>query len=158
MTFVKGQVSSFKGKHHTQKAIEQNRLAHIGKRLSPEAKNWLRKIVLSRPDFRYYWQGRTGDKSANWKGGLPNRVMSNERNNSAYKEWVRLVKKRDKNICKLKDKSCSGYNIVHHIKSWKCYPELRYKINNGITLCQAHHPKKRAEEKQLEDVFQNLIE
>ena len=28
---------------------------------------------------------------------------------------------------------------------------------NGITLCQAHHPRKRAEEKRLVPVLQRLV-
>ncbi len=47
--------------------------------------------------------------------------------------------------------------IVHHILGFTAYPELRYEINNGITLCQAHHPLKRAEEKRLAPVFQELV-
>ena len=43
------------------------------------------------------------------------------------------------------------------VLSWLKYLELRYNINNGITLCQAHHPKKRAEEKRLIPFFQELV-
>ncbi len=84
-------------------------------------------------------------------------LLRNERNDPVYKQWVKKVKRRDNNICRLKSKNCSGYNIVHHIKGWSLYPKLRYIIKNGITLCQAHHPRKRAEEKQLIPLFQGLV-
>jgi len=84
-------------------------------------------------------------------------IKRNERNDSGYLQWVKEVKKRDKNICRIKDENCSGYNIAHHIRSWSEYLKLRYKINNGITLCQAHHPRKRAEEKRLIPVFEELV-
>ena len=84
-------------------------------------------------------------------------LIKNLRNDPEYKQWVKGVKKRDTNICKLKAENCSGYNIVHHIKNWSDFPELRYNINNGITLCQAHHPRKRAEEKRLIPFFSGLV-
>ena len=84
-------------------------------------------------------------------------VQRNLRNDPEYLQWVKMVKKRDHNICKLKAKTCKGYNIVHHIKSWKNYPEIRYLINNGITLCQAHHPRTRAKEKYLEPILTALV-
>ena len=68
------------------------------------------------------------------------------RNDRSYIKWMREVKKRDNNICQLRDENCSGYNIVHHIKNWRNHPELRYDINNGITLCQFHHPTKWVDE------------
>ena len=85
------------------------------------------------------------------------KVMNNLRNDGEYKQWVKKVKKRNNNICQLKDENCSGYCIVHHILSWQDYPELRYNINNGITLCQAHHPRKRVDEKRLIPVFEKLV-
>ena len=36
-------------------------------------------------------------------------------------------------------------------------PKLRYEINNGITLYHAHHLRKRAEEKRLAPIFQELV-
>lgn len=80
-----------------------------------------------------------------------------ERNDSLYVWWVSQIKKRDKNICKLKDGNCSGYNIVHHILSWSTYPDLRYKIDNGITLCRFHHPKKRKNEIKLIPILMELV-
>jgi len=74
-----------------------------------------------------------------------------------FQNWVKQVKKRDKNQCRINNEDCFGYNIVHHILPWRDYPELRYKINNGITLCQAHHPRKRVEEKQLIPLFKRLV-
>ena len=81
-----------------------------------------------------------------------------ERNDSAYFWWHKQCKKRDKNNCKINNRDCSGYCIVHHILPWRDYPELRYNINNGITLCQFHHPRKRAEEQRLIPYFQSLVE
>lgn len=81
-----------------------------------------------------------------------------ERNDLTYLCWSRDVKRRDKNMCKINDKNCKGRLEVHHILSWKDYPELRYKINNGITLCQFHHPRKRIDEQKLIPYFQSMVE
>ena len=96
-----------------------------------------------------------GKYSARWRGGL--RKVNNERNDSLYQFWVQEVKKRDGDKCALKDEYCSGYNIVHHILTWSEYPKLRYKINNGITLCQHHHPRKRDDVIRLVPFFRKLV-
>src|SRR3990167_8270061 len=92
-----------------------------------------------------------GKNHPRWKGR--NRKKENKRNDSFYKYWVNKVKKRDNNICKLKNEDCDGYKVVHHIFAWRNYPLLRYRINNGITLCQFHHPKKRVDEIKLIPTF-----
>jgi len=74
-----------------------------------------------------------------------------------YKYWMLKVKKRDNWRCKINNKDCKGRLEAHHILSWQDFPELRYNINNGISLCQAHHPRVRAEEKRLISIFQGLV-
>ena len=96
-----------------------------------------------------------GKNHLRWVNG--NYKKQYKRNDSAYQNWVKQVKKRDNNTCIINNKDCSGYCIVHHILPMRDYPELTYKINNGITLCQAHHPRKRAEEKRLIPFFQGLV-
>lgn len=80
-----------------------------------------------------------------------------DRRSYAYTYWRRKVLSRDGFKCKIADENCSGRLEVHHILGWNDNPELRYKINNGITLCHAHHPYKRAEEKRLESYFMELV-
>lgn len=75
----------------------------------------------------------------------------------AVKHWRLAVYKRDNYCCKLKNEDCSKNIEAHHILPWRDFPELRYDINNGITLCTFHHPKKYAEEKRLSAYFISLI-
>ncbi len=50
--------------------------------------------------------------------------------------WSNLVKHRDQ-----KCTNCGNAHELHahHIKSFKEFPELRYDVNNGITLCSLCH-------------------
>lgn len=77
--------------------------------------------------------------------------------NPLYREWSVLVKTRDKWKCQMADENCSRNLEAHHILNWREYPDKRYEINNGITLCHVHHPRKRAEEKRLAPEFQKLV-
>ena len=67
-----------------------------------------------------------------------------------YKNFVKFFLIRDNNICiqcgtkrkRVKDGKEKNCNLtVHHIKSWKNYPKLRFDIDNGITLCKDCHFK-----------------
>ena len=109
--------------------------------------------MLGKKQSLYQKETMRGNKYA-WKGG----IIKNERNDPAYHIWVKKVKKRDKNQCIFKGQNCSGYCIVHHILSWREYPELRYEVKNGITLCQYHHPRKRVDEQRLIPFFQTMVE
>ena len=75
----------------------------------------------------------------NWKGGIsPENHML--RNSAMYKIWRQAVFLRDNFTCQ-ECNSFGGYLNAHHIKSWSRFPELRFKINNGITYCKDCHIK-----------------
>lgn len=76
---------------------------------------------------------------------------------SRYKEWMLSVKGRDGWKCQISNEDCCGRMEAHHILTWRDHPELRYEIKNGITLCQHHHPRKRAEEIRLSPYFQEIV-
>src|SRR3990167_8440591 len=99
-----------------------------------------------------------GENHPKWISDRTLLVKKQERNDYSYKNFVKEVKKRDEGICRLQNKNCSGYKIVHHILSLSEYPEERYNINNGITLCQYHHPRKREDERRLIPTLQELVE
>ena len=54
--------------------------------------------------------------------------------------WRNKVNKRDNYIC-VKCGKKSDYIHTHHILSFTDYPSERYKIENGITLCEDCHIK-----------------
>lgn len=93
----------------------------------------------------------------NWQGGKSDNRDIHSLNNPDYRKWRMEVFERDNFTCKLKDDTCHEKIQAHHILPWRDYKELRFIINNGITLCQAHHPRKRSEEKRLEPLFMELV-
>ena len=67
------------------------------------------------------------------KGRNPQR--RNKHEGIKYVEWRTKIFQKDNWVCQT-CQTKGGYLQAHHIKSWKKYPELRYDISNGITLCK----------------------
>ena len=103
--------------------------------------------------------GQTSELSRRWIKDRTKVIGRHNRNlhDSDYKQWRRNICNRDNWKCKIDNNTCSGRLEVHHILDWENYPELRYEINNGITLCHAHHPKGREREAELSPYLQKLV-
>lgn len=80
-----------------------------------------------------------------------------DRRSYAYADWRKKVWERDNYKCRIANGDCLGRLEAHHILGYTDHPELRYEINNGITLCHFHHPKKRKDEKELSPYLQKLV-
>lgn len=134
----------------------------LGKKLSKEhiekfsSAQRGRKVTWSEERKLSFKSKMSGDKNPNYIKDRSKVVEKQERNDTAYKDWRKSVWLRDKFVCRV-NKNCCGKIEVHHILSWSEYPDLRYKTNNGITLCHAHHPRVRAEEKRLAPLFMELV-
>lgn len=79
---------------------------------------------------------RKGNKWYTWKGGITKTNLA-VRNQVEYKLWREAVFKRDNWTCVW----CGfrGYVEADHIKPFAYYPELRFSIDNGRTLCKPCH-------------------
>ena len=142
-----------KGIKHSEETKQKMSNAHKGL-LKGIKKNEEHKAKLASSS----WQKKNaGEKSPFWIKDRSLVKYQEERNNPLNKQWRKEVWLRDKFTCRIADNNCDGRIEAHHILGWSEHPELRYKINNGITLCHAHHPKKRAEEKRLIPTFQELV-
>lgn len=126
---MKGRTSPMKGKKHTE-----------------EAK---RKISES----------HKGDKAYQWKGGITPKIKA-IRNSPEMKQWRKAIFKRDGYKCQMpRCGKKERYLNAHHIKRFADYPELRFDINNGITLCKKCHNKLKGKEKEekFEELFNKII-
>lgn len=114
--------------------------------------------VETRQKMRMAKLGKTGELCPNYiKDRSLIKLGDRSLHDPLVKEWRMEVKKRDNFSCRIADNNCGGKLEVHHILRWSEFPELRYKTNNGITLCHAHHPRKVAEEKRLIPTFNELV-
>lgn len=72
-----------------------------------------------------------------WKGGISDKNQK-ERGSEKYKVWRLGVYKRDFYTCQKCGKIGKNLN-AHHVENWADNEDLRYDINNGLTLCELCH-------------------
>jgi hypothetical protein len=133
--FKKGQPSPLKGKKNPKGS-----LAKMGKNNPLYGKKPWNKGVkglqcskfrgLKRPEF-------SKEKHWNWKGGIT-RERESDMHSLEYKKWRSDVFTRDNWTCQ----TCGIRGVklhAHHIKKWSQYKELRYVVENGVTLCESCH-------------------
>lgn len=66
------------------------------------------------------------------------RTDKKQRHSIQYETWRTSVYKRDNYTCQDCNKRGGKLN-AHHLNSFKFYPNERYNIENGITLCMTCH-------------------
>lgn len=100
----------------------------------------------------------SGPKHFAWIADRTLLVKSDKKHlDGRYRDWMKAVKNRDGWTCRIADDNCNGRLEAHHILRWSKHPELRYEVNNGITLCAFHHPLKINDEERLAPLFTDLV-
>lgn len=108
---------------------EKIRAAHLGMK-----KPWVKPPVLD------YSRRKTPRGAAHWawKGGV---TPEHHKIRTSYRmqKWRKAVLERDGRKCVL----CPRRTLlqVDHIKPFALYPELRFEVSNGRTLCRPCHIK-----------------
>lgn len=132
-------------KHITKKVIEAARKVasiylhtpqvseKISKSLTGVKTGRVPKSAFKKGDIRH------GKNHWNWKGGITpiNRAL---RDSIEYEAWRTKVFERDLYTCQ----NCGevgGRLEADHIKPWSLFPELRFVLSNGRTLCKPCHKK-----------------
>ena|SRR3990167_7528508 len=128
------------GKKHPPRSAEwlrKQRLAKIGKKHLPHTEATKQKIRQAHLKSGNRPPVNKGENCHFWKGGI---TPINEaiRKSTEYKLWRQSVFKRDNFTCvwcgRLRVKI-----VADHIKPFSLFPELRFAIDNGRTLCQECH-------------------
>lgn len=73
----------------------------------------------------------------NWKGGISSE-RDKIRGSMEFKLWRKSVFQRDNFTCQ-KTGIRGGNLVAHHINNFSDFPELRFAIDNGITLSKKAH-------------------
>lgn len=107
--------------------------AHTGRKGRPLTK-------AEKENLSKFWKGRRKpEEHWSWKGGISSENYKLRRS-TEYKQWRTSVFERDKYTCQ----SCGvvgGRLNADHIKPFADYPELRFELSNGRTLCEPCHRK-----------------
>ena len=134
------------GKKLSQERIEQMRKAKLGTSWTPseETKKRMSLASVKRWQNPSYRKQRIGKNNHLWRGGVTP-VYKKIRSSLEYKLWRQSVFERDSYTCIwCGAKSQKGKVVVlqaDHIKPFAYFPELRFAIDNGRTLCVDCHKK-----------------
>ncbi len=113
-----------RGKKHTEETKRKMSIASRGKIISFE----IRKKIS---------EAKKG-KNYNWKGGTSRTEDKKIRHSIEYKIWLEAIFNRDNYTCQ--KYGVKGCNLVgHHILNFSSHPELRFNMENGITLSKKAH-------------------
>ena len=128
--------------HFTPHSIETKRRLselNIGKKLSEETKKKISESHNSKETSKKWSELRKGQNHYNWQGGI-NSINDTIRHSFEIREWRKSVFERDNYTCV--ECGIRGGNLeADHIKSFALYPELRFVLGNGRTLCRPCHRK-----------------
>lgn len=134
----------------TEETRKKLSLKNKGRKLTPEQcetrrKNalkygsgkWMKGKKLSSVTRLKQSESASGNNHWNWKDGQHQRNIL-IRYSIEYRLWREAVFARDNwtcNKCRVK----GGKLNAHHVKRFSLYPELRFAIDNGVTLCKSCH-------------------
>jgi len=110
-------------------------------------------------EFKSKCKAKVPEQNGNWKGGITP-INSKIRKSDEYKIWRESVFERDDWTCqKCGARSKKDTKVIieaHHIKPFATSINLRFNIDNGITLCKQCHYKEPKGREILKNIKQEL--
>ena len=132
----KREIFGMLGKKHSEEAKRKMSLIKIGNKngIQNLDRTGIKHTIETRLKMS---KSKKGDKSYQWKGGT---TLHRKRNwkGIEVRLWREKVFQRDNFICQGCDRE-KIYLEVHHIESWRNYPDKRFDVDNGITFCVDCH-------------------
>ena len=116
-----------------KRKLRDNHVGTTGRHLSAETKKKISERLTGKP------KAVKGPLHYRWKGGV---TPENARIRSSieYRIWRKAVFERDDYTCRFCGQR-GGDLEADHIKPFALFPELRFAIDNGRTLCEDCHRK-----------------
>lgn len=76
-----------------------------------------------------------------------------------YAKFRKTVRARDGHKCVWPQCTEHRYGelVVHHIRGWAKFPNLRYDPDNGVTLCKKHHALTIGNEENYLALFMQIV-
>ena len=131
-------------KQKISKALKGLNTWSRGKKLSEETREKISEKLKGREksveERKKLSESQRGEKHWNWKGGTYGTERQRIMKRMEYRLWRKSVFERDNYTCIWCFKR-GGILNADHIKPFAYYPELRFTIDNGRTLCRSCHIK-----------------
>ena len=110
--------------------------------LPGQTKQRKKKFCSKRCYGKWQSENMKGENNHSWQGGITP-YTKKIRNSIEFRLWREAVFARDNWTCQKCEERCGNgkaiYLEAHHIKGFTNYPELRFAIDNGLTLCRECH-------------------
>lgn len=130
-----------RGKRRPREVVEKQSAAIRGDNHWTKRKSFSMETRMKMSESQ---KKRHAHRLERYDGGFPNQ---RGRWAPELKVWRKSVFERDHFTCQDCGK-VGGYLNAHHVKSWAKYPDLRFELTNGITLCETPcHKKAHAKKK-----------
>lgn len=108
-------------------------------------KNKIKETCLDRYGVEVYTQRKeyrisvTGKNSVRYNPKITDKERIQQRFHPEYIKWRKAVYKRDNYTCQCCGDNKGGNLNAHHLENFADNLDLRFDVDNGITLCKKHH-------------------
>ncbi len=132
-----------RGRRHTEQSKKKLSIALAGNKNSVGAPNYWkgkkRSVLcpISDATKQRMREGQLGPNGSNWQGGKTAEIKRLRRG-LPFTVWRKSVFTRDNWTCQ-RCEIRGGYLHPHHVLNFAEYPDLRFQLDNGITLCRECH-------------------